>query len=446
MQEPLGPAPLTAPYDLLVHGGEVLDPTGGRPVRSDIAVRDGRVAAVAPGIDRRLASVALDASGCLVTPGLVDLHSHLLPGSTYWGIDPRPVAWRTGVTTWVDAGSAGHAGMEALRRVLEGYAPLGTRAFLHISAAGLVAATGEQRLAELCDPGPCAATVTANRDLLVGVKCRADRFATAGRGAAPVREALQAAEAAGVPVMAHIGAGPPGIDEVMDLLRPGDLVTHCTTAQNMSLLAPDGRLRPSVVRARARGVLMDLGHGSGGFSFDVARRLLDLGAPPDVISSDLHQRSVLGPAFDLPTCMSKLLALGMSLADVVRAATLAPAAVLGGGPGLGRIAVGQRADLAVFELREGELTLYDCYLQPLTAQRLLVNRATVAGGAVLGPLPPEAPAPWAPVTGRQHAHLERLAAPGTDPDSLRTPWALELDRVGDFTPMTLEARRRPGAG
>jgi dihydroorotase len=265
------------------------------------------------------------------------------------------------VTSWVDAGSAGAYNIAALCRLSAGLAPLHTRAFVNISSIGLVAETGEARRQDLCDPGLCVAAAEQHHDFVIGVKCRLDRFATGEMGLAPLRMAVQAAAVAGLPVMAHIGGGPPDIDDVLDLLRPGDLVTHCATGQDMSLVKGKDSLRPSAMRARERGVLFDVGHGSGGFSFAVAESMLAAGAPPDVISSDLHQRSLLGPGFDLPTCMSKLLAIGMSLEDVVRAATTNPAGVARGRSGepAGSLAVGEPADIAIFELEVGDFAPYD---------------------------------------------------------------------------------------
>src|SRR5579863_7484223 len=368
-----------ARFDLLVQGGDLVGPGTGHEGRYDVAVKEGRVASVAPDIPSHLAAEVIDARGCIVVPGLVDLHTHLFFGGTYWGVDPTPVAWRTGVTSWVDAGSAGAYNIAALRRLSSGLAPLHTRAFVNISSIGLVADTGEARRRDLCDPGRCAAAAEEHSDFVIGVKCRLDRFATGEMGLEPLRLALQAAATVGLPVMAHIGAGPPDIDDVLDMLRPGDLVTHCATGQDMSLVKEKDSLRPSALRARERGVLFDVGHGSGGFSFTVAESMLAAGAPPDVISSDLHQRSLLGPAFDLPTCMSKFLAIGMSLEDVVRAATTTPARVAAGRSGghAGLLAVGEPADIAIFELEAGDFALYDSYLERRQADRFFVNRATL---------------------------------------------------------------------
>jgi dihydroorotase len=231
-----------------------------------------------------------------------------------------------------------------------------------------------------------------------------------------------------LPVMAHIAGGPPNIDEVLDLLRPGDLVTHCATGQDMSLVKGKHSLRRSAVRARERGVLFDLGHGSGGFSFAVAESMLAAGAPPDIISSDLHQRSLLGPGFDLPTCMSKLLAIGMSLEDVVRAVTTNPARVVAGGQGGrgGTLAVGEPADLAIFELETGDFPLYDTYLECRRTDRFFVNRNTVVAGVPLPPVASAAPARWVEVTSAQRSLFGRG---GTE---ARRPWATVLTEPGDY--------------
>ena len=404
----------------------MLDPVTGRSGRFDVALSGGRVAGVAPGIPSHLAAEVVDAHDAFVVPGLIDLHTHVFSPGTFWGVDPRAVAWRSGVTGWVDAGSAGVYNLAALRQLCTSFAPLHTRAFLNISTIGLVAETGEARRDDLCDASLAADAIQENRDFVVGVKCRLDRSAAGEMGVVPLRRAIEAAGAGGVPVMAHVGTGPPDIDEVLDLLRPGDLVTHCTTGQTMALIDNTGRLRESAVRARERGVLFDVGHGAGGFSFTVVEAMLASGLVPDVISSDLHQRSILGPCFDLPTCMSKFLALGLSLADVVRAVTVNPARAIGQAVPAGPIEVGGPGDLAVFEFEAGDFVLYDTYLAPRQVDRLLVNRATIAGGALLPPVDAAPPERWIPATDAQRALVRRNA------NDLRRPWAAYLTEPGAF--------------
>jgi dihydroorotase len=414
-------------YDLLVRGGNVVDPATGTSGSYDVAVAGGRVAEVAPEVPSHLAAEVVDATGAFVVPGLIDLHAHVFCPGTFWGVDPRPVAWRSGVTSWVDAGSAGAYNLRALRQLSDAFAPLHTRAFINVSAIGLVAETGEARRDELCDAALAVAVIEDNREFVVGVKCRMDRFSTGDMGLVPLERAIQAAGAAGLPVMAHIGGGPPDIDEVLERLRPGDIVTHCYTGRSMALMDKAGKPRRSAARAKERGVLLDVGHGGGSFSFAVAEQALASGLLPHVISSDLHQQSVLGPCFDLPTCMSKFLALGMSLEDVVRATTVNPARAIGLAPPAASLAIGAPADLAVFELEMGDFALYDTLLNRRRADRLLVNRATVTGGVVLPPVAPAWPEPWAPLTDQQAAVLGRRL------DELRRPWAISLNDPSAFT-------------
>jgi dihydroorotase len=374
-------------WDLLLTGGHLADGT-----RNDIAVTGGVIAAVGDNLPADAAEIC-DVSGRLVTPGLIDLHTHVGPG--YWGIDPDATAWHSGVTTWVDAGSAGAYTIDGLRRVVAG-SGVHIPALLNISAVGLAGRTGESRDLGNCDVALATDTLLQHRDLLRGVKVRIDRDTVGDNGVEPLRRGLAAAGNAGVPVMVHIGTTPPALDEVLDLLRPGDIVTHCASG----LAAPLG---PAVHAAVERGVLLDLGHGSGAFAFDVLERQLAAGLRPHTISTDLHARSLHGPVFDLPTTMAKLLAAGLPLSEVVAATTEAPARALGL-PG-GRLVPGAPADLAVFTVREEPFEVTDAHRQVRRSPVRLVNEMTYAGGR---PLIPRLPAPvpsWIPLTGAQRAAL-----------------------------------------
>lgn len=390
-------------YDLLLAGGDVIDVGGGHVGRYDVAVRGGRIAAVAPALPRDRAREVVDVSGKLVTPGLVDLHTHVHPGATYWGIDPDPVAWYSGVTTWVDAGSAGAYTIDSLRAAARSFR-VRVAALLNISAVGLTARDGENRELANCDVDLAADTVAANRDLIVGIKVRMDAKTVGGNGLEPLRRALAVADAGDVPVMVHIGVAPPTVDEVLALLRPGDIVTHCASGLAGGMTGPDG-IAPAVVEAHASGVLFDIGHGSGGFAFDVLESQLKAGVVPYTISSDLHARCLYGPVFDLPTTMAKLLALGLSLEEVIAAATVHPAHALRLPDGTGTLAVGAAADLAVFTVEEGDFELVDAHRQLRRADRRLVNEVTYVGGRPLPARLPAEPKPWIPLTAAQRAAL-----------------------------------------
>ncbi|MEV6301709.1 amidohydrolase/deacetylase family metallohydrolase [Actinoplanes sp. NPDC051861] len=368
-------------WDLLIVGDD-----------RDIAVGQGRIAAVGPGLPRDARQV-VDATGKLVTPGLIDAHTHVGPG--YWGIDPDPIAWYSGVTTWVDAGSAGAYTVAGLRRVAQ-TASVRVRALLNISAVGLAGRTGECRDLGNCDVPLAIDTIQANRDLFCGIKVRIDHETVGENGVEPLRRGLAAAEACGVPVMVHIGTTPPSLDEVAGLLRPGDLMTHCASG----IAAPLG---PAVREAAARGVLLDLGHGSGGFAFDVLERQLEAGLSPYTISTDLHARSLHGPVFDLPTTMAKLLACGVALSDVVDAVTVRPARALGL-PG-GSLTVGDPADFAIFDVRREPFTVADAHRAVRTSPIRLVNEGTYVAGCLLTPRLPAPPAPWIPLTDPQRSAL-----------------------------------------
>ncbi len=390
-------------YDLLLTGGEVIDVGGGHVGRYDVAVRGGRIAAVAPDLPRHEAREVIDAGGKLITPGLVDMHTHIHPDATYWGIDPDPVAWYTGVTTWVDAGSAGAYNVESLRAAVRDL-QVRVVSLLNISAVGLTAPDGESRELANCDVDLAASTLATNRDLVVGVKARMDRKSVGQNGLEPLRRAIAVAETGGVPVMVHIGVAPPTLGEVLGLLRPGDIVTHCASGLATGMFEQDD-IAPAVVEAHAAGVLFDIGHGSGGFAFDVLEAQLKAGVVPYTISSDLHARCLYGPVFDLPTTMTKLLAVGLPMEQVVASVTAHPARALNLPGGIGTLAVGAQADLAVFTVEEGDFEVVDAHRQRRTSGRRLVNEVTYVAGRPLPPRLPSQPKPWIPLTGAQREAL-----------------------------------------
>jgi dihydroorotase len=392
-------------FDLVIAGGRVVDPGGAGVLDADVGVRDGLIAAVAPGLR---GGRVVDAAGLLVVPGLVDLHTHVLPRFTYWGVDPDPLAARSGVTTWVDAGSAGAYAIDGLAGVR---CAVRVRAFLNISSIGLVAASYELANRAYLDDGLCAEMAARHAGFVVGIKARIDRFTVGALGLEPLDAALRAATRAGLPLMVHIAHGPPEVERVLDALRPGDIVTHCATPASMALVR-DGRVLDAALRAVARGVVMDLGHGSGGFSFAAAEALLAAGAGPHVISSDAHQLSVNGPMFDLPTCLTKLLALGMSLEETVAAATLRPAALMGFP---GTLAVGVPADIALLACDPGPFPVYDVLEERRDAPLRLRAVRTFVAGRELASAPLPAPAPWIGVS-EQQAALRAAWARGEPPD------------------------------
>lgn len=381
-------------FDLLIRGGTVIDPANGRNGPLDVAVKRNCIAAVAPAIPRESAFATIDAGGQYVTPGLIDMHAHVYRGVTYTGIDADAVASRTGVTTWIDAGSAGAMNLQGLREYIAERSAVRILAFMNISCLGLIGPDFELRVIDLCDPDIFRRVADRNRDFVIGVKVRIHDANVGDNGIEPLRRARRAADMCELPLMVHIATGPPEIDEVLGYLHEGDILTHCFTGLSHRIVDEEGALRPSARQALERGVVLDIGHGAGSFAFDIAEALVPAGVLPDVISTDIHQLSINGPMYDLPTCMTKFLALGLTLGDVVRATTSRPAEVLDLGREAGSLTVGAPADIAVFTLEHGSFPLYDIGMNRRDSPVLLRNTCTVVGGRVLPPRALPAPAPW----------------------------------------------------
>uniref|UniRef100_A0A831X6C6 Amidohydrolase/deacetylase family metallohydrolase n=1 Tax=Thermorudis peleae TaxID=1382356 RepID=A0A831X6C6_9BACT len=392
-------------FDTVILGGHVIDPGAGVVGQFDVGIREGRIAAVEPSLASARAERVIDARGQIVTPGLIDLHTHVYWGVTYWGIEADPVAARSGVTTWLDVGSAGSYTFPGFRRYIVEPSRVRIYALLNLSAIGLVAPTWEFANLDYCDLELAAQIVERNRDLILGIKARIDRNTTRGVGVRPLELARELADGLGLPLMVHIGQGPPTIDEVAALLRPGDILTHCFTGGTMRILTEDGKVHPVIRELHDRGLVLDIGHGAGSFSFPVAEALLEQGLLPDVISSDIHQLAIQGPMFDLPTTLSKFLALGMSLPEVIERATVAPARVIGR-QDLGTLKPGSLADVALFRIEEGEYTFYDVEMTSRRGTKRLVNTLTLLGGEPL-PLIPESERPvWAVLPEHQRPILQ----------------------------------------
>ncbi|NYE47805.1 dihydroorotase [Spinactinospora alkalitolerans] len=387
-------------WDLLLRGGRVVDPASGQDGTADIAVHNGRIAEVRPAPPTGAADTAaevVDVRGALVTPGLVDMHTHLWHGATYWGLDPDPIAWRTGVTTWVDAGSAGAYGMDGLHRFVAGPARVRVHALINVSGLGLVAETGEHHVLDNLDVDTAAAVAARHGELVRGVKARIDARTVGRHGLEPLRRAAALARRLERPLMVHVGYGPPTIAEIVPFLTEGDILTHCASGCPADLVR-DGRLTDATKRALDTGVVFDLGHGSGALAFDVLETELAAGVRP-VVSSDLHARSVHGPAFDLPTVLTKMLAVGMELPEAVEAATVRPARALG--LDAGTLARGAPADIAVFRMERGAFPVLDVHGGAREASMRLTNTATYLAGRPLPPCAAEPPPVWVPLSPAQ---------------------------------------------
>ncbi len=369
-------------FDLIVRGGTLVDPRGER--RADVGVVGGRIAAI-DDLAGAAAGEVLDAAGSLVSAGWIDLHAHVWVGDTGLGIDPDARAGvRTGVTTVVDAGSFGAAHCDDF--VAGSAAPAATRvlAFLNIS----VDRTRKPTHGHFDNFSTRRTLATLERDggrHLVGLKVLASQSHCGVMGAEPVKLAAQAGRLAALPVMCHIGNAPPVIDEVLGLLRAGDIITHCWHGKPGGLLGRGGVPLPATLEAVDRGLRFDLGHGSESFAFATARAARAAGLPLHSVSTDLHRRNVDGPVHDMATTMSKLLQLGFSLPEVVQLSTEGPAEAIGRGRDLGTLAVGREADVTVFRIEPGPVALRDAEGEVLTGERRIVPVATVRAGRVFRP-------------------------------------------------------------
>ena len=389
-------------FDLLIKGGDVIDPGGQQIGRLDVGIANGLIAAVGANLPTDGVGEIIDAAGQIVTPGLVDLHTHVYYGATYWGVDPDPIGARTGVTTWLDVGTSGAYSFNGFRKWIAEPARTRVFALLNASAIGLVGPTYEFTNIEFVDVPLAERVVNENRDVILGIKARIDRNTTRGTGIAPLKLARDLADRVQLPMMVHIGAGPPTLPEIMEYLKPGDILTHCFTGHDNRVIDAERQILPFVKVLWDRGLVMDIGHGAGSFSFDTARAMLANGMPPDVISTDLHQLSIQGPMFDMPTTMAKFLALGMNLNDVVERSTVRPARAMGR-TDIGTLTVGKPADVALFKLRQGTFTFYDIFMDTQKGTTQIDNTLTIVGGEKL-PLLPERPLDfWAQISEKQRA-------------------------------------------
>ena len=369
-------------FDLVLTGARVLDPSQDIDRVADLAFAGGKVAAIGDDLGGRAAAVQ-DCRGMIVTPGLIDLHTHVYAGGTSLGVDPLPLTANGGVTTLVDAGSAGPGNFAGFRAHVIEPAPVRILAYLNISFAGIyafskrimVGESGDQRLLA---PNDTVEVADAHRDVLAGIKVRVGRNASGTSGMVPLHMAREAAEELGMPMMVHIDYPPPTLEEVLERLRPGDILTHCFRPfPNSPVLG--GRIRPEVLEARERGVKFDIGHGMGSFSFDVARIMLAGGFMPDTISSDVHALCIDGPAFDLITTMSKFLCLGVPLGAIVKAATVNAAEALQR-PDLGSLRLGSVGDASIIRVEEGAFDYVDSTGAIMGGAQKIVAKGVVIGG------------------------------------------------------------------
>jgi dihydroorotase len=373
------PASAFAPeYDLVIRGGRVLDASQRIDRLADIAIRDGRIATIRPGIAASAAKETIDATGKLVTPGLIDLHAHLADPQL-----PPAKLLPDGVTTLLDGGSRGSDNADDLLAIAKG-SPNRVRILLNIGHLGVVQ---EGELMDLANANVDATrrVIERNREWIVGVKARLSQTVAGDHDLEALRRARQVADPLKVPIMIHMGQTFSRLPEILALLRPGDIVTHLYSPPPHGILDDNGRVLAQVLEARRRGIRFDVGNGRiGHITWEVAERAIQQDFLPDTISSDMTAIGRTYQVFSLPNVMSKFLMLGMPVERVIACTTANAARSITEFKSYGTLRTGAVADVAVFDLQKGDFEFVDNVDTKRTGHQKLVPYAVVAGGKKVG--------------------------------------------------------------
>ena len=373
-------------YDLLIKGGMLVDPAEDLSGVRDVVFAGGRVVAVGEDMDTGDAREVIDAVGCVVTPGLIDIHVHVFAGVSHYGIEPDPTCLARGATTVVDAGSAGADIFPGFRKYVIDVSETRILAQMNISSQGMLTAEiGEFEIPEYADVDKACRMIEQHRDIVLGVKVRLTRNSIVSErsGMLPLHRAREAADAAGLPIMVHPqDAWCDSIDDILKVMKGGDILTHCFHDFPCGIFDGEGRIRDSVLDAIERGVVFDVGHGSGSFSWGIVEAAMSQDVLPTTISSDLHVYNVNGPVYDLASVVTKFLHLGLSMEEAISRVTSVPSEVIGMKGEVGTLAKGAFGDAVVFELREGAFHLEDSRGEVRTGRQNLVPVAVVKGGRV----------------------------------------------------------------
>lgn len=365
--------------DVTLRGGRVIDPLAGSDERRDLHIVDGRIAKSE--VPDASSGEVVDVTGMMVVPGLIDFHVHVYEGVSHYGIDADTYCIQRGVTSAVDAGSAGAQTFPGFHRFIMSASRTGLYAYLNISTTGLlVPEVGELEDARHLVPDKAVRLANDYPDALVGIKVRIGRRMTDSDPGKALRIAKAVGRETGLPIMVHITDTKLPLKSVLESMTEGDVITHCFHGKRGGVIGDDGRVWPYVRDAIDRGVRLDVGHGRGSFSFDVARTAIAEGVAPHHVSSDLHIYCADGPAYDLVTTMSKLIQVGMSLEDTIASVTSRPATALGQADELGSLQPGTVADVTVLEILQGRWEFPDTEGGSEVVENLLVPRWVIKSG------------------------------------------------------------------
>ncbi len=371
--------------DLVISGGVVIDPAMNVHGLADVWIDRGEIVASNMG-EKIDASQVIDATGCYVFPGLIDYHTHLFYGGTRIGVSPDSALLPQGVTTAVDQGSAGFSNIESFMDTVVERSQIRIYCHLHVAPSGLESLPHNPEAVDPClyDLKASSALFKKYDGILLGLKIRQSSEIVGDMGLEPLKAAIRMASEIGCRVVVHTTNPPCDVGDLADLLRPGDVFTHMYQGKGHSIINEGDELDERIVRARERGVLFDTADGRGHYSINVGRKALAEGMAPDIISTDLTAANVYDPVvFGLPLIMSKYLALGMPMNEVVRACTATPANLVGMKGKLGTLAPGAFADVAVFRIVNKPVSFTDFAGESLVCSQLLLPQLTVSKGRVV---------------------------------------------------------------
>lgn len=372
-------------YDLLIKDGRVIDKSLGIDKQMDVAVKGDKIAEVGEDLDPREAQQVLEAKGLVVAPGLIDFHAHAFIEARELGLETDLTCLSSGVTTMVDAGSVGAANFEGFKEFLLERSRVRLLTFLHISSIGIAdRCVGEGTYLPYLNPERAAEMAQKYPNLIFGIKVRQQKEVVGANGLEPLKLAKKAARlAGGLPVMVHVTNPPVPLNEILELLDPGDIVSHFLHGRGMGILNEEGKLFPWVHEAREKGIIFDVAHGRNHLNFSVARAALKEGFFPDTISSDLTRLGKVGVVKDLLHCLSKFLNLGMDLPSVLACATSNPARLLRLNGLIGSLKKGAYADIAILELKTGDFSYEDSDGHKISGPFSLTPKYTIAQGQIV---------------------------------------------------------------
>ena len=384
-------------YDLVIKGGRVIDPAQKIDDKLDIAISGDKIATVSKNIPSQESRQVVDATDKIVTPGLIDMHCHVYGGVLKNCVEPDVAGVRQGVTTVVDGGSAGQAIFGGFPKYVIPASLTTVFCFLHIGSQGL-SITPEMRDEAEIDLDATAATIESNRDIIKGIKLRMVGNVVARHGVELVKMAKQLAKKFNLPIMVHIGdikeqVSPTLTQEFLPLMEPGDILLHVFTAKLGSILRSDGIVLAELREAMGRGVVLDAAQGRYNLSFEVARKAMAQGILPTTLGTDLGSATVAGPVYGLTVTMSKFMALGLELKQVIEMATINPARALSVEDRIGSLRPGMDADVSILQVLLGTWKLVDSEQQTIEVARLIAPSITIKLGQLIPAQPVAQPQP-----------------------------------------------------